>query len=315
MSLNINGNVNFNKVFKIGIPLGFTDRIIYEGVQGADLVNLLGVDIPFVSGVGLDSIYDFGVLNDLRFDKGSYLSNVFGNPEYYKFPYPPEIYYNDTTSATRNYWKLTDFYYRILLEQANTLKNVFFLKATTDENYLINDVSELIIYPNELMYKDLILAKRYINILADYRGVNLFAYTKIIDSNEDGLADGYIVNLTGVTPSIVIGNGFTGNAQRCDIISDGFFNLSSSINLSGIYEIEINYRSLLGMRFTDILGNNIGACDPNTDDAIMCTLKSFLDTSGFRIYPRITESQTGDWFEVNGIKIYFMYINYYKQTP
>ena len=83
--------------------------------EGGNLINTVGgISIPYVSGNGLDQIFDFGVLGDNIYDKGSYVGNSFGLPATYNFPYV-NIYYNSTNATTRKYWKLTDFHYANIL--------------------------------------------------------------------------------------------------------------------------------------------------------------------------------------------------------
>ena len=97
--------------------------------EGGDLINTLGgVSIPYVSGTGLDQIFNFGVLNDNIYDKGSYVGNSFGLPATYNFPYV-NIYYDSTSATTRKYWKLKDFHYDNILRQPLLVDNRFFLKA------------------------------------------------------------------------------------------------------------------------------------------------------------------------------------------
>src|SRR6056297_1548296 len=94
----------------------------YEEEGTTYLRTSIGVGIPKVSGTGNDTIWDFSVLNDARFDKGSYVGNAYGLPEYYDFPFV-NIYYDDTSETTRYYWKLTDFHYANFLAQSLLLDN------------------------------------------------------------------------------------------------------------------------------------------------------------------------------------------------
>jgi len=114
----------------------------YEEEGTTYLRTSIGTGIPKVSGIGLDTIWDFSVLEDARFDKGSYVGNAYGLPEYYDYPYV-NIYYDDTSEATRYHWKLTDFtYYKLQVQMIrDTLDEVFFM------NY---DGTKLFIYESQL---------------------------------------------------------------------------------------------------------------------------------------------------------------------
>ena len=129
---------------------GLTGRYV-QLTEGGNLINTLGgTSIPYVSGSGLDQIFDFSVLNDDRFDKGSYVGNAYSLPEYYNFPYVG-IYYDATSEATRYHWKLTDFHYANLEDQSVNLTNWAFLeaKATTDTSNIITSVQSLLIYSSD----------------------------------------------------------------------------------------------------------------------------------------------------------------------
>ena len=178
MGLNLNINTNFARRRRGVIP---TENLQYnysQSAEGADLVDSLGngVDVPFVSGTGLDQLFDFSVLNDDRFDKGSYLGNALALPEYYDFPYVG-VYYDPTSATTRNYWKLIDFAYAVILAQTYdvAIQNNYFLKATatTDTSNVIDSVEELLIYSVAQVNGNLSQLKSYIGIQPDFYGDNL----------------------------------------------------------------------------------------------------------------------------------------------
>ena len=131
-----------------------------------------GVGVPLVSGTGLDAIWDFSVLNDLRFNKNAYVGSSytddFGNPlpANYNFPYVG-IYYD---SANPYHWKITDFHYANILAQSLLVDNMFFLKAkaTTNTSNIIASWSELLIYSVTQTSDNLTKLKTYIGIQADF---------------------------------------------------------------------------------------------------------------------------------------------------
>lgn len=155
---------------------GLTGRYV-QLTEGGNLINTLGgTSIPYVSGTGLDQIFDFSVLNNDRFDKGSYIGNSFGLPEYYNFPYVG-IYYDATSATTRHYWKITDFALAVFNAQSITLDNQIFLKAlaTTNTSNIIASWSELLIYSIALTGNNLSEMKTYIGIQNTFYGNELLS--------------------------------------------------------------------------------------------------------------------------------------------
>jgi Leucine-rich repeat (LRR) protein len=172
--LNINANINGARK---GLPYSTAGLqvIVYNSTYEEEgttyLRTSIGVGIPKVSGTGLDTIWDFSVLNDARFDKGSYVGNAYGLPEYYDYPYV-NIYYDDTSEATRYHWKLTDFHYRWLEAQSVGLSNVFFGKLIyTDE--ALQNVDRILIYENILTDSNLIKIKNYC-IIREFTSQNYY---------------------------------------------------------------------------------------------------------------------------------------------
>jgi hypothetical protein len=172
-----------------------TSRYI-QVAEGDDLTDIYGVevDIPYVSGVGKDQIFDFGVLNDLRFDKGCYVGNLYGLAEYYDSPYV-NIYYDDSTAITRCYWKLPDFHYANLLAQGNTLQNVFFLKAkaTTKTSNEILSMQELLVYSVEQMNENLSRIKTWIGT-HDFYSENLVLNGTFDNSDNWTMSSGWSIS-------------------------------------------------------------------------------------------------------------------------
>lgn len=191
---------------------GLTGRY-YQVAEGGDLIDYLGgVSIPYVSGSGLDQLFDFSVLNDNRFDKGSYVGNAFGLPETYNFPYV-DIYYDATSETTRHYWKITDFAYAVILRQSLLADDMFFLKAkaTTNISNVIASWSELLIYSTAQATTNLALLKTYIGIQADFYGNNIL--TNILASGGFTNAGDYYLYTAYGTTSLL---------QQLNIIAIGF---------------------------------------------------------------------------------------------
>lgn len=122
---------------------------------GGDLLPMLpgGTIIPKVGEDNGEAVYNFGVLNDNRFDKGCYDGNSYGLPVYYNWPFE-NIYYTatpDTQPETRYYWKFSDFHYANLLAQTINIPNYAFLKATatTNTSNEIAESKELLIFTSD----------------------------------------------------------------------------------------------------------------------------------------------------------------------
>lgn len=103
----------------------------------------------------------------------------------------------------------------------------------TDPNYVIKDSLNRI---SALLDK----SKRLAN------GVELFANGyNLVDSNSDGLADGFsIFNNVPTTKSIITGNGFPGKAQRVESTNTTVWGLSiGNITTTKVYKLSFYYRS------------------------------------------------------------------------
>jgi hypothetical protein len=109
--------------------LDFVETRYYQSEEGADLVDFYGngPDLTYVSGFGVNQIFDFSPLSDDRWNKNAYIGNAFALPEYYDFPYSSEIYF-DTSNPY--HWKIKDCHYRYYEEQADSLTNISFAKLT-----------------------------------------------------------------------------------------------------------------------------------------------------------------------------------------
>jgi lysophospholipase L1-like esterase len=106
--------------------------------DGNDLLNTKGANPTYVSGTGLDAIYDFSVLNDERLDKS--------NATYWGSTLNAYFYYD---ALNPYHYKLKDFAYRELQAQFETdvISNCIFLKAVGSETSNgVAEVNSLLIY-------------------------------------------------------------------------------------------------------------------------------------------------------------------------
>jgi hypothetical protein len=123
--------------------------------------------------------------------------------------------------------------------------------------------------------------------------------TDWVDSNADGLADGF-TKVNGV-PSIVSGNGFSGNAQRidADVTVNTRLEKLSALNLSTSYYYRFKHRSNNGIGV--YIGKSTVFLSSNLDDAIICSgiIESTLLITTVRFYVRSTagDAEVGDWME------------------
>jgi len=103
-----------------------------QSAEGEDLVDAYGEspDLPYVSGFGVNQIFDLSPLSDNRWNKNAYVGNAFALPEYYDFPYISEIYF-DTSNPY--HWKIRDCHYRFYEEQAVGLTDISFAKLTYED--------------------------------------------------------------------------------------------------------------------------------------------------------------------------------------
>ena len=174
MAIGIGIGLPFRKSLVQYPVINLTSRYV-QLVSGGNLIDTRGgISIPYVSGSGLDQIFDFSVLNNTIYDKGSYVGNSFGLPATYNFPYV-NIYYDPTNSTTRKYWKLKDFHYDNILRQSLLVDNRFFLKAkaTTNTSNVLSSIQELLIYNTQQTSTNLDQLKLYIGIQNDFYGNNL----------------------------------------------------------------------------------------------------------------------------------------------
>lgn len=129
--------------------------------------------------------------------------------------------------------------------------------------------------------------------------------TDWVDSNADGLADSWNVSSLSYTqPSIVTGNGFTGNAQRIYYIQNAsayhlYFNFTTVVGRAYIFTFK--YRSSKSLNISNAflsahtVSSNIGNCASVT----------FYDSGGGGINIRffIYNAVLGDWFEIDEVSI------------
>ncbi len=296
--------------------------------EGEDLIDLLGgVSIPFVSGSGLNQIFDFSVLNDDRFDKGARIGNSLGLPEYYNDPLDAYFYYDGTSQQTRRYWKLKDFHYFYMQQQTDItprlLNNWCFLKAkaTSNTSNEINTIQELLIYSTwiggtgdyvqvlngEQTEAALTKLRKYIGIQDDFYGDEL-----VLNSN--------LENWTNDDPDIYtisnesVNNYITENANGARFVYDNDNPTTLKIITTGntlqgkTYRLNINLHSVnIGRIYaynglTEWINRNI----ENVGDNISLFSP---DTSAYLVIYRATE--TTDLI-IRFISLKQFYQNYYK---
>ena len=284
----------------------YSDVLLWLGdYDGNDLVNEVGVNIPYVSGTGLDAIYDFSVLNDSRFDKGSYIGNSFGLPEYYNFPYV-NIYYDPTSAATRKYWKLTDFHYANFLDQSLTVDNIAFLKAkaTTNTSNVIASVQSLLIYSVAQTGDNLTQLKNYIGIQDDFE-INLIINGEDwYDDNEDGVPNNWAINraaiLSKINGIIKAEPGLTFYGLTADTILQP--------NIACVCDVIVRYRVRIntGGQFRV----NVGTGTFIVGDGSFHEYEHNEVLTGE--FVRAQHSDADGFFELDYLRVIRQYINYYK---
>ena len=293
--MNLNFNYNLRKSGVLRPPnqsdLGFWWR---GELDGTDLVNTVGTNVPKVSGTGLDTIYDFGVLSDTRLDKGSYVGNAFALPENYDFPYPSEIYYDPTNATTRSYWKLPDFHYFFIQAQMDIapqlINNIYFLKAnaTTNTSNILDEVNELLIYDTEQTGNNVTTLKKYIGLQNEFLGDDIIG---TID-----LTDGWTT--TG-SASITDANNFDSGTN------DGLY--KSILTVGKVYRVYIKGSTEESLKITN--GGTV-------IEYALFTIGAFENTFDFTSQGDALFFMLGvGTFRNNNIEIldiYELFINYYK---
>jgi len=133
-----------------------------------------------------------------------------------------------------------------------------------------------------------------------------------IDSNTNGLADEWTQNASFLTPSIVTGNGFVGNAQRIDKIVANQDYISSnqfSITNNSDYILSVRYRSNDSVNPVGSLAvlNSIGSpmvsidLDSNNTNAIVIQSAQFTSTDSIaEIYLSVI---VNNWIEIDEIEL------------
>lgn len=135
--------------------------------------------------------------------------------------------------------------------------------------------------------------------------------TDWVDSNADGLADNWST-IGSVTPSIVTGNGFIGNAQRVVAAATGSVGILSTnagfeqLKKYSYYKVSFKYRSLKSnfYFFTSNVGGMI-ILPLNTGNAVYIEFFILLtDITLNQISLYTTASAIGDWFEIDELRIF-----------
>ena len=129
--------------------------------------------------------------------------------------------------------------------------------------------------------------------------------TDWVDSNSDGLADGFKpeFGLAGV-PSIITGNGFSGNAQRITINSSAsswwsWLETNFVPTAGKYYKISLRYRSSKGINFVAFNNKTLPA---NTGLASFVTFFEKC-TSSRNLFSSPTNVESGDFNELDELSI------------
>ena len=302
MSLNSNLNWNLGRRAGGGIPLA--DVLLWKGsFSGDDLLNTIGANPTYVSGTGLDAIYDFSVLSDVRLDKS--------NATYWGATLDPYFYYDP---ANPYHAKLKDYSYRQFQAQMTSDNNFAFGSLIYNAGVLQN-VNFIAIYSVEQIDNNLTQLKSYIGILETFYGDE-----NIINGGAEGEEDWPDTDLNGVgnhfsviraVGSIVTGNGFTGNAQRFvmnggetnSFIRPEKFTYTSAV----VYRTKFKYRT---DGYLQIVGGfTIPNIPANTGDAIEFEyIGSSVSSVKLVIY---CYGSGGTYAEIDELSMQIVYENYY----
>lgn len=167
---------------------------------------------------------------------------------------------------------------------------LYFTVAATDGNWL--EIDEISI--KEVFESDTVNFNKILN-----GGFGLA--TDFVDSNSDGLADNW-VNSVNSTPSIVIGNGFTKNAQRLvKTVSSAALTLTQNQNLiiGRSYTLMLKYRSNVTIALyteTSYSYGNIGLAT-NTATETYLTFTAV----GNQLYVGNLSAASTLWFEISEV--------------
>lgn len=287
-----------------------------------------GTDIPVVSGTGTDMILDMSVLNDDRFDKGSYVGNAFGLPEYYDYPYN-NIYYDDTSEDTRYHWKVTDFHYRWLEAQSVGLTNVFFGKLSYSDEAL-QGVDKIFIYENELTGGNLSKIRNHCSI-NDFQNQNNYYYTSewiIRDMLQFVIeGDSFSFTLEGNNQIVYWGDGNLDTVNSRTIYSHNFANDDKHLIsvTDGLVRFDIGEKSLKGniaywadylSRWTNIAYFSI---DSNQLQGVLSNwdLSGWTNIAYFIIYSNQLQGDLSNW-DLSGwpnIIYFYIFSNHFTNAP
>jgi len=144
-----NSYIKYNSGFVSNQSGLLLHKIIHNYKQSAEGENLInsktGAELPYVSGFGVDQIFDLSSMVDTHFNKNAYIGNGYSLPEYYDFPYDT-LYYD---ASNPYHWKIKDFHYRHYEQQADALTNIGFAKLSyTDGSYTAECTTSGIMYNN-----------------------------------------------------------------------------------------------------------------------------------------------------------------------
>lgn len=152
---------------------------LWEGLyDGTSLLNTKGANPTYVSGAGLDAIYDFSVLNDERLDKS--------NTTYWGESLSAYFYYD---AENPYHFKLTDFHYRYFEDQMESDNNFAFGKLTY-KGTVLQSVDFIAIYSTGQVEDNLTALHTYIKRLDTF-------YNNVYDSNFALETEDFIINTYG----------------------------------------------------------------------------------------------------------------------
>ena len=308
---NLNNNTNTARRSVSPFPTADLSFKWLGAYDGNDLLNVLGANPTYVSGSGLDAIYDFSVLSDDRFDKGAIVGNALGLPEYYNDPLNAYFYYDATSETTRRYWKLKDFHYFYLQQQTDItprlLNNWAFLKAkaTSDTSNEIDTIQSLHIYSTEQI-TTLPKLKTLIGLQADFYGDNVIV-SDLLNSFDPTRA------YTTFT-----GNGKTGFSVTNDGTHRAAAGTADEINIveATLYLVTFNLSYTSGILPDILFRNNINFGTSRSNFVISTVgLNNIELTITSSTTAALSIENTGSVlanYSISDLEIKISYINYYK---
>lgn len=309
--LYVDGGLVYNEGFQNYLPypsenLTAVFDTAYVNSSG-DLLNMAGgANAIYISGTGLDKIYDFSGLNDARFDKS--------NTTYWGSSLNAYFYHD---AGNPYYSKLKDFHRYYLENQiADTdFNDCIFLKAsaTTNTSNVLDEVSVLVVYSSSLTDNKLSKTLSWIGIQADFYGDEMFDNYDFSTGNTTGWN---FVDCTGNVGT------YLGKNNVCLVTATNITTIYprqfKTLTLNKTYRIEIEYYIPSSNGFTfDVRYGTSGQVlcksdilDSWTNKICESKLTNIGDTGFVSLY-RISAS-IGNVFYLKKVSIKEKYENYYK---